>query len=161
MPFFTRSTGSPVESAPAPAPTPARAAEEPHRFGIFHRRNSSGASASTTNSYNAPDRQASVASSNSGGRNFLQKLNGGLGSNAIAEMDPSIVGARERVMGAEKAERDADQALAAARVRVREAREEVLKLEREAEEEARRAKLKQRAAHEMSKRGHKLGRHDL
>jgi hypothetical protein len=49
--------------------------------------------------------------------------------------DPSIIAARERVMGAEAAERDADRALAAAKHAVREAREHIKRLEREAAEE--------------------------
>lgn len=73
-------------------------------------------------------------------------------------MDPSIVQARERVMQAETAERDADRALEAARIRVREARAEVKKLEVEAAEEARLAKIKQYHAREVSKRGKQLGR---
>jgi len=77
------------------------------------------------------------------------------------DIDPSIVQARERVMAAENAEREADRALAAARLRVREAREEVRRIEAEAAEEARRAKIKQYHAKEVSKRGKQLGRHDL
>jgi hypothetical protein len=73
-------------------------------------------------------------------------------------MDPSIVQARERVLGAENAERDADRALESARLRVREAREEVKRLELEAKEEARLAKIKQHHAREVSKRGKQLGR---
>lgn len=49
--------------------------------------------------------------------------------------DPSIVTARERVLGAEAAERDADRALVQARAAVREAREHIKRLEREAAEE--------------------------
>jgi hypothetical protein len=75
-----------------------------------------------------------------------------------ADVDPSIQQARERVMSAEKAESEADRALVAARVRVREAREEVKRLELEAAEEARRAKIKQYHAREVSKRGKQLGR---
>jgi hypothetical protein len=73
-------------------------------------------------------------------------------------MDPSIVQAREHVMGAEIAERDADRALMAARESVRGAHEEVRRLELEAQEEARRAKIKQHHAKEVSKRGKALGR---
>lgn len=61
-------------------------------------------------------------------------------------------------MGAENAEREADRALAAARLRVSEAREEVKRIEIEAAEEARRAKIKQYHAKEVSKRGKQLGR---
>lgn len=50
--------------------------------------------------------------------------------------DPSIVAARERVLSAEAAERDADRALSQARVAVRQAREGVKRLEREAAEES-------------------------
>lgn len=61
-------------------------------------------------------------------------------------------------MAAEIAERDADRALAAARLQVRDARAEVKRLEVEAAEEARRAKIKQYHAKEVSKRGKQLGR---
>ncbi|KAK7962908.1 uncharacterized protein PG986_003733 [Apiospora aurea] len=81
--------------------------------------------------------------------------------NKNVELDPSIVQARERVMGAEKAEIEADRALNAARIQVREAREEVKRLELEAKEEARRAKVKQYHAAEVSKRGKQLGRHGI
>ncbi len=73
-------------------------------------------------------------------------------------MDPSIVQARERVLGAETAEREADRALEVARHEVREAREHVKRLELEAKEEARRARIKQFHAKEVSKRGKALGR---
>jgi hypothetical protein len=49
--------------------------------------------------------------------------------------DPTIIAARERVMNAEAAEKDADRALAAAKIAVREAREHIKRLEREAAEE--------------------------
>jgi hypothetical protein len=49
--------------------------------------------------------------------------------------DPSIVGARERVLQAETAEREADRALMQAKASVREARNHVKLLEKEAEEE--------------------------
>ena len=49
--------------------------------------------------------------------------------------DPSIVTARERVLSAEAAERDADRALVQARAAVREAREHIKRLGREAAEE--------------------------
>ncbi|KAL9624490.1 MAG: hypothetical protein Q9160_001154 [Pyrenula sp. 1 TL-2023] len=51
--------------------------------------------------------------------------------------DPSIAGARERVLSAETAEREADIALKKARHAVKEARDEVKRLEREAAEESR------------------------
>lgn len=50
-------------------------------------------------------------------------------------MDPSIIAARERVLSAETAEREADRALVQAKAAVKEAREHVGMLEREAEEE--------------------------
>lgn len=49
--------------------------------------------------------------------------------------DPSIVNAKQSLAHAEAAEREADRALAVARVAVREAREHVARLEREAAEE--------------------------
>ncbi|KAH6648791.1 hypothetical protein BKA67DRAFT_661739 [Truncatella angustata] len=95
----------------------------------------------------------------SSGRRSLLSRSFGHGNNV--EMDPSIVQARERVLSAETAEREADRAMEAARLRVREAREEVKRLELEAAEEAKRAKIKQYHAREVSKRGKQLGRHDL
>jgi len=73
--------------------------------------------------------------------------------------DASIVGARERVLHAEKSEKEADRALIAARQAVKAAREHVKHLEREAKEEARLAKIKQGQAASLSKRGKALGRH--
>ncbi|KAG4420309.1 hypothetical protein IFR04_006515 [Cadophora malorum] len=73
---------------------------------------------------------------------------------------PSILAARERVINAEKREKEADQALALARTAVREARDHIRFLEKEAAEEARLAKIKQSQAKSISKRGHGLGRHD-
>jgi len=75
--------------------------------------------------------------------------------------DSSITTARERVLSAEAAERDADRALLTARTSVREAREHVKRLEREAAEEARLAKIKQKQAGALGKRGKMLGRHGL
>jgi hypothetical protein len=49
--------------------------------------------------------------------------------------DPSITAARDRVIGAEAAERDADKALLMARSAVREARDHVKRLEKEAAEQ--------------------------
>jgi len=74
--------------------------------------------------------------------------------------DASIVSARERVLQAETAERDADRALVQAKASVREARSHIKMLEKEAEEEARLAKIKQNQARDISKRAKPLGRHD-
>jgi len=75
--------------------------------------------------------------------------------------DPSIIAARERVIAAETAEREADKALVMAKAAVREAREHVKRLEREAAEEARRAQIKQNQAKSISKRAKPLGRRFL
>jgi len=83
---------------------------------------------------------------------------GGLFSRSTPE-DPTIAHARERVMSAENAEREADRALVQARAAVREAREHIKLLEREAAEEARLAKIKQGHARDISKRAKPLGRH--
>lgn len=82
---------------------------------------------------------------------------GGLFSRNRQE-DPSIVAARERVMHAEQAERDADVALRQARISVQEAREHVRRLELEAEAEAKAAKIKQGQARNLNKRAQPLGR---
>ncbi|KAK3331364.1 hypothetical protein B0H66DRAFT_95942 [Apodospora peruviana] len=156
MPFFSRS--EPVEE-PARAPVHE---EPPKRHGgllgsLRHRDPSptptNSTRSTTTTSRTSPDRDSS------GHRSLLHRSFGN-GSRS-AEMDPSIVAARERVMSAEAAERDADRAMIAARESVRQAREHVRRLELEAEEEARRAKIKQYHAREVSKRGHQLGRHGV
>jgi hypothetical protein len=177
MPFFSRRTEAedetiPVEPpvqekkhglfghnrSPSPVRQPAPVVEE-KRHGLFSRNRSpsparSAVTTSTRRSHEggvAPSATGSV----SGRRSLLSKFGG---NDRNVEMDPSIVAARERVMAAEGAERDADRALEAARVRVREAREQVKRLEREAAEEARRAQIKQFHAKEVSKRGSALGR---
>ncbi|KAI0049957.1 hypothetical protein FA95DRAFT_1556283 [Auriscalpium vulgare] len=73
--------------------------------------------------------------------------------------DPNVLNARNKVAEAEALERDADQALHAARMAVREARDHVKLLEREALEDARRAKMKQEEARNVSKSARGLGRH--
>ncbi|KAI1379097.1 hypothetical protein F4677DRAFT_410529 [Hypoxylon crocopeplum] len=126
-------------------------------FGSRHRTPSPPVTArsSTTSSSRRSD-----TSSPSRHRSVIQRTFGH-GNTTNPDIDPSIVQARERVMQAESAERDADRALESARIRVREARAEVKRLELEAAEEARRAKIKQYHAREVSKRGKQLGRHDV
>lgn len=94
----------------------------------------------------------SRSTSTRGGGGLLRKFG------ANEELDPSIIQARERMMSAETAEREADRALELARREVKDAREEVKRLELEAKEEARRAKIKAYHAKEVSKRGKALGR---
>ncbi|KAK4140149.1 uncharacterized protein C8A04DRAFT_32355 [Dichotomopilus funicola] len=133
--------------------------EEPPRhshslFGSKHSHSptrTSTASTTTTHSSTSPDRRSST-----GGTGLLHR-SFGHGSRHGPEMDPSIVQARERLVGAERAEKAADQALMAARESAREAREHVRLLEVEAKEEARRAKIKEHHAREFSKRGKLLG----
>lgn len=129
-----------------PSPTPTHSTQSTRMsnstFHTTHSRNST-ASANTTTT-GAPKR----------GSSLLHKF----GGHSNEELDPSIVQARERVMSAEAAEREADRALELARRGVKEAREEVKKLEIEAKEEARRAKIKAYHAKEVSKRGKALGR---
>ncbi|KAI2468117.1 hypothetical protein F4781DRAFT_280435 [Annulohypoxylon bovei var. microspora] len=126
-------------------------------FGSRHRSPSPPISARTSSTRGS---QHSDGTSPSRHRSVLQRTFGH-GSSSNPEMDPSIIQAREHVMQAETAERDADRALESARIRVREARAEVKRLELEAAEEARRAKIKQYHAREVSKRGKQLGRHDI
>ena len=76
----------------------------------------------------------SSASTNGGSRSGGGFL--GLGRNKnYLDNDPSIVGARQKIADAERAERDADEALRQARIRTNEARDTVRILEREALEE--------------------------
>lgn len=145
-----------------PSPTPSTATSAT---------NATGATRNTTNTINSHAgshdsgglfRRSTDAGSTSG-RSFLHRSFGhGSGSASdAADLDPSIVQARERVLSAESAEREADRALDIARREVREAREQVQRLGLEAKEEARRAKIKQYHAHEISRRAKPLGREYL
>lgn len=177
MPFFSRNSEPAHEPAPQVYEQPPKRhglfgrdqqpvhqapvyEEPPKRHGLFGRHRSpsptpTNGTRQTASTYRtSPERDARSSSAN---RSLLRRS---FGNGAIADMDPSIVAARERVMNAEAAERDADRALIAARESVREAREHVRRLELEAQEEARRAKIKSAQAKEMSKRGKQLGRHD-
>lgn len=158
MPFFSRS--EPAQQPVQPAPQPVYE-EQPKKHGLFsrHRSPSPARTTSTSTRHTNSTYQTSPergTRSSSGSRGGLLRRSFGNGS--ANEMDPSIVAARERVMSAEMAEREADRALMAARESVREAREHVRRLELEAQEEARRAKIKQQQAKEVSKRGKQLGR---
>jgi hypothetical protein len=126
--------------------------ERPKRHGLFGSRRSPSPSPTSSTRNTSSTRRSTDASSSRGG--ILHRSFG----NGNADLDPSIVQARERVMMAETAEREADRALMAARESAREAREHVRRLELEAEEEARRAKIKQHQARDISKRGKQLGR---
>jgi len=156
MPLFSSRKDEVVEE---PAPLPEK------KHGLFGGRHRSPSPTSThrtstsVSSRNSGTSFATAPSNASTGRHHSVLQRFGMGSNP--DVDPSIVSARERVMSAENAEREADRALATARVQVREAREHVKRLELEAAEEARRAKIKQYHAHEVSKRGKQLGRHDV
>ncbi|KAK1222766.1 hypothetical protein PQX77_014375 [Marasmius sp. AFHP31] len=109
-------------------------------------------SSSDRSSSHSPRGSGSVRSGGSGG--FL-----GFGGNRSIGNDPSIMGARQKVEEAERAEREADQALNLARASVREARDHVKFLEKEAADDARRAKAKQAEAKVVSKTARALGRH--
>ncbi|KAM3497249.1 hypothetical protein MY10362_009400 [Beauveria mimosiformis] len=139
MPSFQSRREAPTE----PAATEA-ALKKP---GFFHSRRES-----------SPARTISTTTTPSLLHKGLYKMGTGGGDRDLD--DPSILRAREHVMGAEAAEEEADRALDAARRRVREAREHVRRLE-EAEADARRARIKQHHAAEVSKRGKVLGRHGL
>ena len=146
MPLFSRS-----EPEPAPAPI---VEERPKRHGLFGSKRETSPTPSRATTTTTSSSNSSVDRTSSRRSGLLSKF-GGHGS---AEMDPSIMQARERVMAAEAAERDADRALMAARESARQAREQVKILELEAQEEARRAQIKQYHAREVSKRGKQLGR---
>jgi hypothetical protein len=169
MPFFSRHEPEPapvVQQPPArkhglfssrqePAPVPVQH-HQPKKHGLFggsHRDPSPVSSTSTASYTTSPTRHSTDGTTKRHSGGLLSKF-GGTGGH----MDPSIVQARERVMGAEAAEREADRALIAARESVRAAREHVRRLELEAEEEARLAKIKQHQAKDISKRGQQLGR---
>jgi len=133
--------------------------EPPRKHGLFGSRHhspnraASTATRSTRSSVSntSPDRA-------SGQRSGL--LHRSFGNGNSDDVDPSIIQARERVLGAENAEREADRALMAARESTRLARLHVKQLEIEAQEDSRRAAIKAKHAKEVSKRGKQLGRHD-
>ncbi len=180
MPFF----GSTRHPAPEPEPVP----EPEPRRGLFHRNREPeyaapvhhepvhekkhGLFGRRTSSPSPPPAGRHSMSSNSSGHSHhggsmsrtgtLQKggRHGGMMSRLRGDndVDPSIAEARERVLGAEAAEIEADRALDAARMRVREAREHMKIIEEEAREDARRAKIKQAQAADLTKRGKGLGR---
>ncbi|KAH8661963.1 hypothetical protein BX600DRAFT_550814, partial [Xylariales sp. PMI_506] len=152
MPFF--GSRKPEEE---PIEEPSPPLEEPthKRHGLFGSRRERDPSPVSTIRTNTT---ASTNHTNGGTRRSHSILHRSFGhGNDGIELDPSIVQARERVLSAENAERDADRALEAARARVREARDHVKRLELEAAEEAKRAKIKQYHAREVSKRGKQLG----
>lgn len=125
--------------------------------GIFRR----STDANHSNNYNNGYNNNGYDNNGYNNRNGSQRSGGLLsrfGNSNRGDMDPSIVHARERVMGAEAAEMEADRALMAARESVRDAREHVRMLEIEAQEESKRAKIKEHHAKEFSKRGKQLGR---
>ncbi len=118
MPLFNRHT--------EPAPEPIE--EQPRRSGtIFSRKNRDLSPTNTTSTRhsNSTFHSAKSDTSQSPKRSFLHRR----------DEDPSITAARERVVNAEARERDADKALAEARLAVREAREQIKRLEKEAAEE--------------------------
>ncbi|KAJ4298354.1 hypothetical protein N0V88_003383 [Collariella sp. IMI 366227] len=151
-----------------PAPQPVYE-EPPKKHGLFGNRHNSPARAPPTTTatthgthgIHGSRRSSSLSSSSPDrGRTGGGLLSRGFGSGSHSGIDPSILAARERVMSAEAAEREADRAMIAARESVREARDHVRRLELEAKEDARLAKIKQAQAKEVSKRGKHLGRHD-
>ena len=154
----TRKSGLFSSSSSRRHPEPAPVVQEPPRkHGLFNRRTSSPSPPpagrhSTSSSSSLGSRRGHNSGSVASGGGLLSKFGRG------SDVDPSIQAARERVMSAEAAEVDADRALDAARLRVREAREQVKTLEHEAREDARRAAVKQEQAREVSKRGKGLGR---
>ncbi|KAI0268823.1 hypothetical protein BC834DRAFT_655260 [Gloeopeniophorella convolvens] len=114
---------------------------------------------SPTNDYNSYGDNSRQGGSRSGG--FFSRRRSSSSSDTRPDLahDPSIMNARSKVSDAEAAEREADQALVAARMAVREARDHVRVLENEATEDARRAKMKQAEAKNVSKSARGLGRH--
>ena len=127
-----------------PVPQQQPVYDEPSRkhglFGSRHHspnRATSTATRSTRSSVSttSPDRA-------SGQRGGLLHRSFGNGNGNNDDMDPSILQARERVLGAENAEREADRALMAARESTRLALAQVKVLEEEAAADSRRAAVK-------------------
>ena len=141
-----------------PAPQQQPVYDEPARkHGLFGSRHHSPSRATSTATRSTRSSVSTTSPDRAGGqRSGL--LHRSFGNGNSDDMDPSIVQARERVLGAENAEREADRALVAARESTRLAREHVRMVELEAQEDARKAKLKAKYAQEVSKRGKQLGR---
>lgn len=97
---------------------------------------------------------SSISSSDVEGHS--RRSNGGPFHRNRAE-DPSIVAARERVLAAERAGKDADIALQQARHSVRDAREHVRRLEAEAQAESKAAAIKASQAKSLKKQTKPLG----
>jgi hypothetical protein len=149
MPLFSRAPapggagGAPANVVTHPPPV----VEEPRRHNtLFSRRRSTSPSLDSSTSL-SHDRH-----------NHTKNHSGGLLHRNTE--DPSISSARERVLAAENAEREADRALKAAKVAVRDAREHAKRLEKEAAEDARLARVKVGQAKSISKGVGRLGRHD-
>ncbi|KAI6781871.1 uncharacterized protein J7T54_005081 [Emericellopsis cladophorae] len=174
MPFFGNSRHA-TQPEPTPEPAPRKGLfhrsepepapithEPPKKHGLFNRRGSSPSPPPAAGRYSMSSR-SSMSSSGRHSMNHSRhsKTNSGLLSKFGRDnnVDPSIANARDQVESAEQAEIEADRALDAARMRVRDARAQVKILEEEAREEARRAKVKQHHAKDISKRGKGLGRH--
>ena len=123
-------------SQPNPEPLPQRSpvqADEPNRSrSIFSRR---GNSPDATPSVNGSTRTDNTASTKSSGGFFGRRRSSDDDMPNNIKNDPSVVAARQRVSGAEAAEREADRALMQARAAVRDARDHVKRLEQEALEE--------------------------
>lgn len=141
-------------------------------FGRRHRSPSPSASGGMAGGPRGRDSMTSHSSMSSGGyhdgpdthrsggmkRGFLSKRGRGRDGADDDDLDPSIIHARDRLMGAEAAEEDARRALAAAKESAASARDDIHRLEAEAREDARRAKIKESQARDFSKRGKALGR---
>ncbi|KAF2490851.1 hypothetical protein BU16DRAFT_585206 [Lophium mytilinum] len=138
MPFFGRSNAETVPATTTTNDVPNR------RRSMFGRKDNT---AETTTTHHATHKTSPTRSTGTG------LLHG-------HHQDASITDAIEHLKLAEKAERDADEALHRAKVAVRNARDHVKRLEKEAAEEARLAKIKQKQAHVIGKRGKALGRHE-
>lgn len=115
MPLFHRRSSA---DEVAPQHTNGSAAAPKRTSTMFRRRRSVSPANTTTTT-------GSRASGSPGHRTLLHRH----------DQDPSIIAARERVLSAEAAEREADRALMQAKTAVKEAREHVKRLEREAAEE--------------------------
>ncbi|KAJ5413930.1 hypothetical protein N7509_000557 [Penicillium cosmopolitanum] len=126
--------------------------DEPHQA---HRSNSLFGGRSTHSEHSSRSSRSS-RSSNSGAAHHSRRHHSLF---QRSPEDPSIQAAREQVFRAETAEREADKALMASKLAVKEARDHVKSIEREAAEEARMAKIKQDQAKSISKRAKPLGRH--
>ncbi|KAM3088644.1 hypothetical protein ACMFMG_000280 [Clarireedia jacksonii] len=147
MPLFGRHHEEEYQPEPVVEQKPERSSS------IFHRNRNSSVSAPSERSMSTVSSSPSSPSTTSHRTSLFHK-------NRVEE-DPVLAEAEQRIINAERREREADIALINAREAVKEAREHMAKLRTELAEQAKALKARQGAANDMYKRAKPLGRHQV